>query len=106
MSLAGFLFCYVMYTYVCTYRYVSVHMGIFIYISTYPYLCIHTYLYINAYRYISVYRYAYYKQTQGEAYMSQAGMGWLRSVESIKLWVSFAEYLLFYRALLQKRPIM
>jgi len=31
-------------------------------------------------------------------------MGWLRSVGSIKLQVSFAEYRLFYRALLQKRP--
>jgi len=33
-------------------------------------------------------------------------MGWLRSVGSIRLWVSFAEYRLFYRALLQKRPII
>jgi hypothetical protein len=31
-------------------------------------------------------------------------MGWLRSVGSIKLKVSFAEYRLFNRALLQKRP--
>jgi len=34
------------------------------------------------------------------------GMGWLRSVGSIKLQVSFAEYRLFYRALLQKRRII
>ena len=33
-------------------------------------------------------------------------MGWLRIVGSIKLWVSFAEYWLFCRALLQKRPII
>jgi len=33
-------------------------------------------------------------------------MGWLRSVGSRKLYVSFAEYSLFYRALLQKRPII
>ena len=33
-----------------------------------------------------------------------ASMGWLRLVGSIKLQVSFAEYSLFYRALLQKRP--
>jgi len=33
-------------------------------------------------------------------------MGSLRSVVSIKLWVSFAEYRLFYRALLQNRPII
>ena len=31
-------------------------------------------------------------------------MWWLRSVGSIKLQVSFAEYRLFYRSLLQKRP--
>jgi len=31
-------------------------------------------------------------------------MGWLRLVGSLKLYVSFAEYSLFYRALLQKRP--
>jgi len=35
-----------------------------------------------------------------------AYMGWLRSVGSIKLKVSFAEYRLFYRALLQKRPVI
>jgi len=33
-------------------------------------------------------------------------MGWLRLVGSLKLYVSFAEYCLFYRALLQKRPII
>ena len=33
-------------------------------------------------------------------------MGWLRVVGSLKLQVSFAEYRLFYRALLQKRPII
>jgi len=33
-------------------------------------------------------------------------MGWLRLVVSIKLQVAFAENRLFYRALLQKRPII
>jgi len=33
-------------------------------------------------------------------------MGWLRSVGSIQLQVSFAEYRLFYGALLQKRPLI
>jgi len=32
-------------------------------------------------------------------------MQWLRWVDSFRLWVSFAEYSLFYRALLQKRPM-
>jgi len=36
----------------------------------------------------------------------QQPMGWLRLVGSIKLQVSFAEYRLFYRALLQKRPVI
>jgi len=33
-------------------------------------------------------------------------MGWLRLVGSLKLQVSFAEYRLLYRALLQKRPVI
>ena len=33
-------------------------------------------------------------------------MGWLRLVGSLKLHVSFAEYRLFYKALLQKRPVI
>ena len=33
-------------------------------------------------------------------------MGWLRLVGSLKWWVSFAEYSLSYRALLQKRPMI
>ena len=41
------------------------------------------------------------RHTSNEVYM-----GWLRLVGSLKLQVSFAEYRLFYRALLQKRPII
>jgi len=33
-------------------------------------------------------------------------MGWLRFMGSLKAKVSFAEYRLFYRALLQKRPLI
>ena len=33
-------------------------------------------------------------------------MGWLRLVGSLKPYISFAEYSLFYRALLQKRPML
>jgi len=33
-------------------------------------------------------------------------MGWLRLVGSLEWHISFAEYSLFYRALLQKRPII
>ena len=38
------------------------------------------------------------------AHVCYHDIGWLRSVGSIKLQVSFAEYRLFDRALLQKRP--
>jgi len=33
-------------------------------------------------------------------------MGWPRVVGMLKLWVSFAEYSLFYRALLQKKLVI
>jgi len=33
-------------------------------------------------------------------------MGWLQLVGSFKLSVSFAEYRVFYRAILQKRPVI
>ena len=39
-------------------------------------------------------------------FSSRTGMGWLRLVGSLKSEVSFAEYRLSYRALLQKRPII
>jgi len=38
--------------------------------------------------------------------LSRITMGWLRLVGSFKLQVSFAEYSLFYRAFLQKWPII
>ena len=38
--------------------------------------------------------------------VSEWHMGWLRLVGSLKLQVSFSEYRLFYRALLQKRRVI
>ena len=49
---------------------------------------------------------AYVTSTQtrsGNRYITRSCMGWLRFVGSFKSQVSFAEYRLFYRALLQKR---
>jgi len=43
---------------------------------------------------------------QSLASLSRCYIGWLRLVGSLTLYVSFAEYSLFYRALLQKRPII
>ena len=55
---------------------------------------IHKYTFTYSHVYIYVYTYKHMH------------MGWLRCVGSIKLYVSFAEYSLCYRALLQKRPII
>ena len=41
-----------------------------------------------------------------EEYVTNTHLGWLRLVGSIQFYVSFAEYCLFYRALLQKRPVI
>jgi len=43
---------------------------------------------------------------RGTTYSNVWHMGWLRLVGALKLYVSFAEYSLFYRALLQKRLII
>ena len=56
--------------------------------------CVYSYVYTCTFKYSYVDTYTYIH------------MGWLRLVGSIKLQVSFAEYHFFYRALLQKRPIM
>ena len=53
-------------------------------------------MYIHTYVYTYKYMYMYKIHV----------MGWLRLVGTIKLYVSFAEYRLFHRALLQKRPII
>ena len=51
-----------------------------------------------------------YKQRQNKntyiGVMAAENMGWLRLVGSLKRYVCFAEYRLFYRALLQKRPVI
>jgi len=44
-------------------------------------------------------------RTSHMSHASRLTMGWLRLVGSLKLQVSFAEYSLFYRALLRKRDL-
>jgi len=57
--------------------------------------CMFTCVCENAHVFVSVYCWSVFR-----------AMGWLQLVGSLKLQVSFAEYSLFYRALLQKRPII
>ena len=78
------------YNYVCVYTYIQVYICV---------LCVGVHIYVYTHEhtqhsYVRVYLYI------------QIDMGWLRSVGSIKLQVPFAEYRLFYRSLLLKRPII
>jgi len=78
------------YNYVCVYTYIQVYICV---------LCVGVHIYVYTHEhtqhsYVRVYLYI------------QIDMGWLRSVGSIKLQVPFAEYRLFYRALVQKRPMI
>ena len=71
-----------------------------------PHTHISTGLYIHAkYTYTNVHVYICMYVIHAFSCMGMC-MGWLRLVGSLKLQVSFAEYSLFYRALLQKRPII
>ena len=70
------------------------YMYIFVYICIciiYSYTYVYVHILINMYIYICFNKYT---------------MGWLQSVGSLRLQVSFAEYSLFYRALLPKRPTL
>ena len=60
-------------------------------------------IYICVYIYTRVYMYIY---TYTIERLYDTHMGWLRLVGSLKLQVSFAEYSLYYRFFLQKRPII
>jgi len=75
-------------------------------VQTYLYMSIYTY----GYTYTSIYTYENTRRNFGfdidQGQTITTYMGWLRSVGSIKLQVSFAEYSLFKRALLQRRPII
>jgi len=62
-------------------------------------ICVCMYIYVCIYACICLYQGC--TECKGGA-----GMEWLRLVDSLKLYVSFAEYSLFYRALLQQRPII
>ena len=62
-------------------------------------------MYIYTYTYIHIYKYMYICMFACQ-HMNKRRVGWLRSVGSIKSQMSFAEYRLFYRSLLQKRLII
>jgi len=96
------------YMYIQTRTYISYE-----YTSTFTdimYLSVHTHKY-NAYTntHIHAHRYMYIQTHTFISYeytSTCTDMGWPQLVGSLKLQVFFAEYSLFYRALLQKRPII
>ena len=68
---------------------------------------VHTYIYVCMYMYVCIYIFIHlciHSYTHKSD--SAIAMEWLRLVSSFKLQVSFAEYSLFHRALVQKRPII
>jgi len=70
----------------------------------YVYVCIHVYIYIHIHIYVYAFIYVYIFTSR--TVMASGAMGWPRLVGSSKLEGSFAEYCLFYRALLQKGPVV
>ena len=70
--------------------------------------CLHMYIYIKICKQTYVFvLYSASPSDRNENFCpSCQAMGLIRSVGSLKVQVSFAEYSLFYRALLQKRPII
>ena len=76
-------------------------MALYVYMTLYVYISV----YISTYIHIHTYMFIYLSFSPLHVSFSRA-MVWLQLVGSFKTWVSFPEYSLFYRSLLQKRPII
>jgi len=98
------MYIHVYVTYICIY----IHVYMYIYMCIHIYELIHIYrcMYIYTYIFMSIYVHIYIGLCTRIYTYKHICMGWLRLVGSLKLQVSFEEYCVFYRALLQKRPIM
>ena len=88
--------------YTCMYIHLYIHFGRIaaaVVPRTYIDICKYTYVYIK------VYTHGYILEgCRCSAQHTNINIGWLRLVGSLKSQVSFAEYRLFSRALLQKSP--
>jgi len=86
------------YTYICIYVYVSIHLYMHIYLYAYTHIYIYIYRYIHIYIYIYIYIYTYnYAYIYIDVYVPCSNF--LRNIGLLcRNW-------LFYRVLLQKRPI-
>jgi len=114
--------------------FVCIHMYVFICMNScmHSYVCIHMYVFICMYSYVCIHMYVFICMnvacvrttrahqpcsilalTQSVSMLDTLAkpidkwaMGWLRLVGYLKLYVSFAEYRLFYRSLLRKKPVI
>ena len=108
-----YICCVYVYIYMlCVYIYV-VRMCIYICCVYIYMLCVYIYIYVACiYTHKYIMRRLQYvcicadSSTAAQYHILCDTMGWLRLVGSLKLEVSFAEYRLFHRALLQKRLII
>jgi len=88
---------------VCIYVYMYICIYVYMYIRIHPAMCIYVYMYICMHQVMCIYFDVCIGACKNHVFVP---MGWLQLVGSIKLQVFCAEYCLFYRALLQMRPII
>jgi len=124
MYVYAYIYMYI-YIYMCMYIYVYVYTYTYIYIPKFRFgkwslrrLSVFTYIiYIQIHIYIECTQISVFEMVVDRSshiyihiyihvpiHIYTEYMGWLRLAGSLELYVSFAEYPLFYRALLQKRP--
>ena len=82
------------------------HTYLLAYIQTHIRACIHANIHMYIHVFLHTYSHIYIQTYKNTCKYSFMHMGWPRLVGSIKLQFSFAEYSLFYRSLVQKRPII
>jgi len=97
----------------CLYTHIHIHTHIYKHTHTHKYTNTHTHTHTHTQTHFCCSRGICKKNTREKrsrkrvkSLAQPSHMGWLRLVGSLKLQVSFAEFHLFYRALLQKRLII
>jgi len=102
-----------LHTYIHTYIQMYLPTYIHTYLPTYIHTYIHTNIHTNKHTYLHTrvrtchyLHCAWISLSRRPKYVYIHTMGWIRLVGTLKVQVSIAEYKPFYRALLQKKPII